>query len=60
MIQLQGMVEQQIKIKRLVKRNMKVERSIRKRMLKQGMDVSFDNQRCNIPFILIQMDKLED
>ena len=43
MIQLQGMVEQQIKIKRLVKRNMKVERSIRKRMLKQGMDVSFDN-----------------
>lgn len=23
------------------------------------MDVSFDNQRCAIPFILIQMDKLE-
>ena len=33
MLQLQGMVEQQVKIKRLMKRNMKVERSIRKRML---------------------------
>ena len=58
--QLTEMVEQQVRVKRLCKRNRKIERSIRKRLLPQGMDVSFENQRCQIPFILVKMAKHPD
>ena len=40
-LKAQLMAEQQVKLKRLIKRNKKVERSIRKRLLRQGMDVNF-------------------
>ena len=59
-LQLTEMVEQQVRVKRLVKRNRKIERSIRKRFQPQGMDVSFENQRCQIPFILVKMAKHPD
>ena len=57
MVQLQQMAEEQVKIKRLMKRNKKVERSIRKKMNEQGMDVSFTNQKCSIPFLLVASEK---
>ena len=55
MAKLQDVVEQTVQLKRLIKRNMKIEKSIKKRFWSQNMDVSFDNQRCSIPFILVKM-----
>ena len=43
----------------MMKRNKKIERTIRKRFNAQDMDVSFENQRCCIPFILVKMTELE-
>lgn len=39
---------------------MKVEKSIRKKFLAQEMDVNFDDQRCQIPFILVKMSQMPD
>lgn len=55
MAKLQDVVEQTVQLKRLIKRNMKIEKSIKKRFWSQNMDVSFENQRCTIPFILVKM-----
>ena len=55
MIQVQVMLEKQIQIKRLVKRNRKIEKSIRNRFACYEMDVDFDEQKCAIPFILARL-----
>lgn len=53
-------MDQHIQCKRLTKRNMKVEKSIRKKFLAQEMDVDFEDQRCQIPFILVKMSQIPD
>ena len=54
-MKLQDMMSQNIRIRRLIKRNRRTERSIRKRLNAQGMDATFENQKCQIPFILVKM-----
>lgn len=46
MMKLQDMMSQNIRIRRLIKRNRRTERSIRKRLNAQGMDATFENQKC--------------
>ena len=54
------MVEKQVQLRRLVKRNRKIEQSILKRFQTFDMDVDFENQKCEIPFILAKISEHPD
>ena len=58
-IHLQELLEKQIQIKRLLKRNKNIEKSIRKRFATYNMDVDFQHQKCGIPFILAKLGQHE-
>ncbi len=57
---MQQVVGQIVQSKRLIKRNMRIEKEIRKQFLSQNQDVSFENQRLAVPFILLKMQEIHN
>lgn len=56
---MQQVVGQIVQTKRLIKRNMRIEKEIRKQFNLHGQEVSFDNQRLAVPFILLKMKEIK-